>query len=181
MLQAVTRDRQIGAVGPDQRDIGAVKRRNYGHITLLLDRFAGEDRADRVRYRVMDVQQVELFGPGDRRHLGRESEVVWLMLKQRIRHHFHLVKMNPLAQLGQPRRQKRRDKMDVVAAFGQVAAELRADDAAAAVCWINCDADIHKSTQTKRISYHAGLFNKKLNERPKNRSDEYQHDRKARL
>ena len=40
--------------------------------------------------------------------------------------------------------------MHVMPAFGQVAAEFRAHDAAAAVCWINRNADIHNKANDNR-------------------------------
>ena len=70
LLQAVTRDRQIAAIGADERNVGAVKRRDDRHVAFLLDGFASEYRRDRMRYRVMNVQQIELFGAGDRGHFG---------------------------------------------------------------------------------------------------------------
>jgi hypothetical protein len=89
------------------------------------------------------MQQVELFSTGYRGHLSGKSEVIRLMLKQRIRHHFHLVKMDPLIQLSEPCRQKGRYEVYVMATLSQVTAQFGTHDAAAAVSRINCDANIH--------------------------------------
>ena len=80
----------------------------------------------------------------DRRHLRRECEVVRLMLEQRIRHHLDFVKMNSFVELGDARRKHGRDEMHVMPTLGKIASELRTDDAAPAVSWINRDTNIHK-------------------------------------
>jgi hypothetical protein len=135
-----------------------VQRGYDGHIALLFYRLAGENGADRVRDGVMNVKQVQFFGTGDGRHLGREGEVVWLVLEQGVRHHFHLVKVDALIQLGQPRRQKRRDKVYIMSPLSQIAAELGHNDAAAAIGRINCNADVHRSNSSKRVWYHAAFY-----------------------
>ena len=84
------------------------------------------------------------------------------MLEQRVRHHLDLVKVNAFIQLRQPRRQKRRNKMHIMAPLCQVAAELRAHNAAAAIGRIDCNADIHKSLSSNRIWYHAVICLTKL-------------------
>ena len=58
-----------------------------------------------MRYRVVNVQQIELLGTGNGGHFCRESEVVGLMFEQGVAHHFHFVKVDSFAKLSQPRRQ----------------------------------------------------------------------------
>ena len=70
------------------------------------------------------------------------------MLEQRIGHHLDFVKPHPLVQLGQPGGQSRRDKMHGMAASGEFLAQLRSDNAAAAVSWIDCDADVHRTVSS---------------------------------
>ncbi len=111
-----------------------------------------------MRDRVMDVQQVELFGSRDRRHLCGEREVIRLMFEERIRHHLDLVKMNTLVQLGKPRRHDGRDEMDIVPAFGKITPEFRTDNAAAAVGRIDCYTDIHSC----RLKFNRNRFSYKV-------------------
>src|SRR6185369_8311637 len=65
------------------------------------------------------------------------------MLKQRVRHHFHFVKTHALVELSQSCRQRGRNEMDRVTACSKFFAELRSNDAAAAVGGIYRDADVH--------------------------------------
>ena len=67
------------------------------------------------------------------------------MFEQCVRHHFDFVKVNTFVQLGEPRRENRRDEMHIMPAFREVAAEFGADDPAAAVGWIDCDADVYRA------------------------------------
>jgi hypothetical protein len=93
----------------------------------------------------MYVQQIEILSLSHGRHLGRQRQGVRLMLEQRIRHHLDFVKTHPLVQLSQTRRQRRGDEVHRMAARREFFAQLRTDDAAAAVGWIDCDADVHSS------------------------------------
>ena len=49
-----------------------------------------------MRYCVVYVEKVELFGARDGRHFCREGKVIWLVFEQRVRHHLDFVKMDPL-------------------------------------------------------------------------------------
>ena len=102
---AVTRDRQIRTIGADERDVCSVQRRDHRQVAFRFERFAREDGADRMRDRVVNVQQIQVLGLRNCRHLGRERESVRLMLKQRIRHHLDFMKTHALVQFGEPRRQ----------------------------------------------------------------------------
>src|SRR6266496_1737079 len=96
-----------------------------------------------MRNRVMNVEQIQVLSLGHSRHLGRQGKCVWLMLKQRIRHHLNFMKTHPLVQFSQPGGQGRRNEMHRVAARRELLAKLRADDTAATVGWIDCDPDVH--------------------------------------
>ncbi len=91
----------------------------------------------------MHVQQIQLLGFSHGRHLGRERERVRLMFEQRVRHHLDFMKAHALIQLSQTRGQRRRNEMHRVTARREFLAQLRTDDAAAAVGWIDCDTDVH--------------------------------------
>src|ERR1041385_1332401 len=100
---AITRNRQIRSIRADEGDVRAVQSRNYRQAPSRLERLARENRADRMRNRVMNVKQIEFLFLGDRRHLGRECEGVRLMLKQRVRHHLDFVETYTIVELSQPR------------------------------------------------------------------------------
>src|SRR5262249_21049187 len=76
--------------------------------------------------------------------LRRQRQVVRRELEERVIEKIDLVKPQPLVQLAQPRRQSVTDEMDVMAALRQLAAQLGADDPAAAVRGEDCNADVHK-------------------------------------
>ena len=54
----------------------------------------------------MHVQQVEILAVRHHGHLRRQSEIVRLMLEQRIRQHLDFVKSHALVQFGEPRGQR---------------------------------------------------------------------------
>ena len=92
----------------------------------------------------MDVDgNVELFRAGDRCHFCCKSEVVGLVLEERIRHHLDLVKVYPLVPSIKAHRHDRRDKMHIMPALSQLLPKFGPDDPAAAVRWINCYSNIH--------------------------------------
>src|SRR5262245_19912752 len=91
----------------------------------------------------MHVQRVQFLVLGDLDELRRQRQVVWRKLEERVIEKVDLVKPQPLVQHAQPRRQSVADEMDVVAALGQLAAQLGAYDPAAAVCGEDCNADVH--------------------------------------
>ena len=66
------------------------------------------------------------------------------MLEERIGHHLDFVKPHPLIQFRQTCGQSGRDEMNRVAARREFLAQLRTHDPAAAVSWIDCDADVHE-------------------------------------
>lgn len=107
-----------------------------------LKRLAREYGADRMRYCVVNVQQIEVLFFCHRRHFGCERERVRLMLEQRVRHHFHFVETHAFAQLGQTGWECGSDEVNGVSAFGEFFAKFRADNAATAVARVYRDADV---------------------------------------
>ena len=90
-----------------------------------LYRFARENRADRMRNRVVNVKQIQVFRLRDRRHFRRERQRIRLMLEQRIRHHLDFVKTHSLVKFGQTSRQSGSDEMDGMAARGKLSFPAR--------------------------------------------------------
>jgi len=96
-----------------------------------------------VGNRVVDVEEVEGFGLEDLEHLGGESEGVRRMVEEGVGSDLDLMKMDVgLAEVHADGRGVG-DEMDVVAAGGELLAELGGDDTGAAVGGIACDADAH--------------------------------------
>src|SRR5262245_13641700 len=137
------RDRQEAFARPDQRNVGAVQRRDERQVALRFVHLARQKTGRRVRDRVMHVQRVQLLVLGDLDDLRRQRQVVRRKFEERVIEKVDLVKPQPLVQHAQPRRQSVTDEMDVVAALGQLAAQLGAYYPAAAVCGEDCNADVH--------------------------------------
>src|ERR1041385_1811995 len=97
-----------------------------------------------MRNGIVHVQQIEIFVFSYCRHLRCQRQRVGLMLEQRIRHHLDFMKSHPLIQFSQARGQRGRDEMNGMAALRKLFPQLRTDDAAAAVSWIDCDSDVHE-------------------------------------
>ena len=143
-FDAELRDRQIALVAPDERDVRAVQRRD--DLELRLQDLLGQIRADRVRDRVVNVQDVELLVRRDLRHLRRQRERVGrIRIEQRIRRDRDLVVVNALVQKIQPRGHRVADEVHVVAAPRQRESELRGHDAGAAESGVAGDSDSQTS------------------------------------
>jgi hypothetical protein len=104
------------------------------------------------------VEQVEVFGLGHVRHLRRQGQRVGLVLEERVRHHLDFVEPDALAQLDEAGRQRRGDEVNRVSARRKLLAQLRADDAAAAVSRVDRDTDIHKSKGGQNVSRTLRFF-----------------------
>src|SRR5215212_593661 len=100
---AIARNRQVGSVCADECDVGSMQRGNHGQASPRLERLARENRTDRMRNSVVNVQEVEVLFLGHCRHLRSQCERVRLMLKQRIRHHLHFMETHVLVELRQSR------------------------------------------------------------------------------
>jgi len=141
------RDRQIALVASDQRDVRAVQRGD--HLQIGAEDLLREVRADRMRNRVVDVQDVELLVRRDLGHLRRQRERVRrIRIEQRIRRDRDFVKVHALVQEIEPRRQRVADEVHLVPAPRQREPELRRDHAGAAEGGIAGDADFHIRWQT---------------------------------
>jgi len=65
------------------------------------------------------------------------------MVKERVGNHLHFVKVEALTVEAQADRRCIANEVDLVAARGELDAELRGDDAGAAVSGVASDADAH--------------------------------------
>ncbi len=113
------------------------RRRRDGHHLL------GQHRGGGMRNRVVHVQQVEIVVFGHFRHARCQRQAIRRILKQRIVGHLYFVIVDAGRAWVQPDRIGVGDEMDVVAAGGQFQAQLRGDDAAAAVSGIAGNSDSH--------------------------------------
>src|SRR5437016_10855545 len=103
-----------------------------------------------MRNRVMHMQQVETRGRCDFADFGSERERVRRKFKERIVEHLDLVKLNPLVEFTDARRQGVADEVNRVAALGQLASQFRANNAAAAISRKASDADVHKAVGSRQ-------------------------------
>ena len=148
LLDAELRDGQVGAVQANQRDVGAVQRGDERQIAaargllLRLQHLARQQRGERVRDRVVNVEQVERVELGDLGHARGQRQVVGRMLEQRVVVDIDLVEVDVGFAAVQAERRRRGDEVDFVAARGKLDAELGGDDAAAAVGGVAGDADL---------------------------------------
>src|SRR5882672_11596012 len=85
------------------------------------------------------------------------------MFEERIRHHFDFMKTHTLVKFSQSRGQSRGNKVHGVPTLRQFFAQLRTDYAAAAIGWIDCDADVHGNSEQYAVS----------SEQEANRSDKW--------
>src|SRR5581483_12506737 len=138
-------DGEVGPVGAHQGDIGAVQCGDEGQAAGRRQHVASQQRRNRVRDGVVDVQQVEMIDLGDLGHARGQREAVRRVLKQRVAGYFDLVVVNARAG-AEANRVGVGNEMDVVAAVRQLNAKLSGDDAAAAVGGVAGDAD-RKSTR----------------------------------
>src|SRR2546421_7642614 len=97
---------------------------------------------------VMHMQQIEILVVRYGRHLRRQRQSVRLMFEQWVSHHLNFMKTHTLVEFSQTRGQGRRDEVHRVPALRQFLAQFRTDDAAAAIGWIDCDADVHGSVSS---------------------------------
>ncbi len=140
-------DGRKGGILADKRDIGAVKRGDDGQVEVLrVQNLAGHHGARRVRKRVVHVQEVEPHVLGDVHHLARQGKRVRRIVEEGIALDVDLVEEDVAGHVGEPKREIRRDEVDLVAAFGEALAEFRSYHPAAAVGGITGDADFHERT-----------------------------------
>ena len=103
-----------------------------------------QQRADGVRDRIVNVQQIERVELGDLGHASGEREIVRRVFEQRIVRDRNLVKVNVGLTAAQSKGLRIGDEVDLMPARRELDAKLRGDDAAAAVRGITGDADLHR-------------------------------------
>ena len=148
LLDAEAGYRQIGTIGADERNVGAVQRghKRQAPRTQIAGRsqhLPRQQRAHRMRNCVVDVQQVEPINLRHFRHARGQRQIVRRIFEQRIPRDFHLMVVNLGVRLGEPNGQRVGDEMHFVAALCQLHPQLGGDDAAAAVGGITGDAYFH--------------------------------------
>ncbi len=152
-VDAEARDGEIGAVEADERDVGAVERGDEGQVDALGgEHLAREQRGDGVRDRVVDVQEIEGVDLGDLGHAGGEREVVGRVLEERVVGDGDLVVADVGFAAVEAEGLRVGDEVDLVAARGELDAELGGDNAGTAVGGIAGDADLHKRAREQSQS-----------------------------
>ena len=92
----------------------------------------------------MDVQQIELLAARDLGLLHRERQRVMRRLEEWVVERLDLVKLEIVRELGESRRKGPRDDVHCVTEANELARELRADNAAAAVRRVAGDAYLNQ-------------------------------------
>src|SRR6266566_4224388 len=142
LLDGKLGDGKIAAVAADERDVRAMQRGNKREAARRSHR-AREQRAHRMRNGIMHVEKVERFRLKDFEHFGGKRQRVGRMVKERVGNHLHFVKVEALTVEAQADGRCIANEVDLVAARGELDAELRGDDAGAAVSEVASDADAH--------------------------------------
>jgi hypothetical protein len=139
-------DREVAAIEADEGDVGAVESGDEGQAQALgAQHFLGEVRGDGVRDRVMNVEQVEVVELGNFGHARGKGEVVGRVLEEWVVGDGDFVETDVGFAAGEAEGRLVGDEVDVVAARGELDAELGGNDAGTAVGGIAGDADFHKA------------------------------------
>jgi hypothetical protein len=93
--------------------------------------------------RVVDMQEVELMTHRHFGHTGGEREAVGRVLEQRVAGDLDLMVVNVGSVEAEPDGIRVADKVDFVAAPGELESKFCCDDATAAVCGVTGDSDFH--------------------------------------
>ncbi len=96
-----------------------------------------------MRNGIVDVQQIERGFLGHLQHFGGEGQSVGRVIEERVGGHFDFVKGDSLVHAVQADRNGVANKMNVVAASGELHAELCRNHAGTAIRWIAGDANFH--------------------------------------
>jgi len=146
LLDGKTRNRKIGAVEPDQRDVGAVQRGDKRQMFTRRSRrqhLLGQHRAHRVRNCVVHMQQIEFVKLRNLSHARRQRQIVWRIFKQRITRDLDLMIVNVGFRSGQANGLRIGNEMNLMAAASQFQSQFGGHNSAAAVGWITGDANLH--------------------------------------
>ncbi len=149
LVDGEARDRQVRRIGADQRDVGAVQGGDVRQTAAFARMIAGQHLprqhgADRVRNRVVHVQQIEFVDLRDFGHARRQRQIVGRILEQRIARDFHFVIVDVGLRFGQANGLRVGDEVHLVTALRQFQAEFGGDHAAAAVGGITGDSDLQR-------------------------------------
>ena len=94
----------------------------------------------------MYVQQVEIVQLRDLGHARGQRQIVRRIVEQRVPRHFDFVIMNIGFGSPEPDGLGVGNEMDLVAALGQFETKFGGHDAAAAVCGVTSDPNLHSAT-----------------------------------
>ncbi len=121
-------DRQKTSVIADERDIRAVKRGNKRQF-VGRRHGAGQQRADRMRNGIVDVQQVQILRFGHLHHFHRERQRVWGVVEKGIAGILHFMEVNSFVGVSQADGRRITDEMDFMAARCQFHSQFGGNDA----------------------------------------------------
>ena len=139
--QGVADGRAVAGVAAEQGGVGAVQRGDDPRPQLRRQHRPREDGGRGVRHGVVDVQHVEPVLAAHLGHLHRERQGVVGVLEQAVGVDAHRVEVDAGRVRRQPERALVADEMHVVPAAGELVAQRRREDAAAADRGIAGDAD----------------------------------------
>src|SRR5262245_23168504 len=108
---------------------------------------------------VVNVQQIQILIRSHLCHLGRQSQSIRRMLKERIVEHLHFMEMNQLTRNVQLDGYGVADEMDLVAEGSQFLAHLCRHHSTSAIGWITGDSDFHQINSTFSGQKRYGVMN----------------------
>ncbi len=144
-----TLDRELGdrieaGFLPDERDVGAMQRRDDREAAPGCQHLAGQERGGGVGNGVVDVEQIEVFPEGHIVLLAGQGQRIRIVLEERVvPGGVHLMEVDALDVFAKPERHRVRDEVDLVTAPGKVEPELRRERARPPVRWVASNADLH--------------------------------------
>ena len=143
-LDGVAHDGQIAAVESDQRDVGPVQGGHERQMTAARgEHLPRQQRRNRVRNRVVHVQQIERVVLRHFGHARGQRQIVRRKLEERVTGDGNLVIEDAVVAPAQAEWLRVGDEVDLVAESGQLDAQLRGDNAGASVGGITRDPDAH--------------------------------------
>ena len=142
LLDGKPGDRQVTAVVAHHRNIGAVQGSDERQF-LGRRHHPRQQRAHRMRNRVVHVEQVQRLRLRHLDHLRRQRQRIRGMIEQRVSRHLHLMKIDPFVMLGQPDRHGIADEVHLMPPCRQLDTEFGSHHARTAVRGIAGDSDFH--------------------------------------